>query len=316
MQHPNLPVMAPAAVPGGAGAPRFYLNPRTVPEYLHNFKVAVEDHFNKEDPSHTESYYCVGITVAPRANRTLKLFITQRPGRKVTIIEYRMPVAPEFADMFGSPVARTLPSRGPDMVEHDLEGRETERDFIFRTVGPRAPPENRMVFWKSEMAKAQHVRDTLPDPDASEDTRNRQETRRERAGRMLEYWTDMYEPIMRALAEAGIHMPREDNQYSSPWRSPASSPAAVDVPALLVRSSSASRRRRSSERRHRATHRRRTSDPTRFTPPNIFNIVPKISKHARRTADHNIFTPRNISNTEPDAVKRVRRRRANSDPKD
>lgn len=304
-----------APLPGGHGAPRFHLNPRTVPEHLHNFKVAVEDYFNKEDPGRRESYYCVGITISPRAKHTLKLFITQRPGRKVIIIEYRMPVAPEFADIFGSPVARTLPSRGPHMVAHDLVGRESERDFIFRTVGPTAPPENRMVFWKSEMVKAQRVRDTLPDPDASEDTRDRQESRSHAAGRMLEYWTDMYEPIMRALAEAGIHMPREDNQFSSPWRSPAASPVAVEVPALPGRSSTATRRRRSSVRRRRATRRKSTSDPTRRTPPNIFNIVPAIGRRSARRND-NIFTPRNISHTEPEVGKRVRRRRANSDPKD
>ena len=317
MQHPNLPVMAPG-VPAGHGAPHFHLNPRTVPEFLHNFKVALEDHFNTEDPGRTENYYCLGIFLPPRGNkRQLKIYITHSPRpreRKMTTMDYVMPVAPEFADTFGSPIARTLPSRGPTMQTHTLADDETTKDFIFRTVGPLAEPENRMSPWKVEMTKAQRARDTPPDADASEDTRHRMEERREKAGRFFEYWSAMYAPIMRTLGGAGIHVPGEDGQLSPAWRSPARSPAAAEMPALPVRSSSATRRRRSSARRRRMTRRKSNSDPSRLTPPNVYNTVPKIARHTRR--NDNIFTLRNISNINSAAVKRVRRRRPNSDPKD
>jgi hypothetical protein len=279
MQHPD--EIAPPL-----RAPRFHLNPRTVPEFLHNFKVAVEEHFNTEDPGRTENYYCVGIFVSPRGNkRQLKIYIIHSPlasERKVTTMDYVMPVAPEFADTFGSPIARVLPSRGPNMHAHTLVGGETVKDFIYRTVGPLAEPENRMSPWSREMAHAQRIRNSPDQP----------ESRRDNAGRFFAYWSAMYEPIMRTLGAAGIHVPHEDGQLSPAWRSPARAASPAEAPALPTRSSSATRRRRSSERRRRRlTSRKKNSDPTNIRPSERYN-------------------------TDPVTGKKLRRRRPNSDPKD
>ena len=275
-------------LPGAPGAPRFFLRPRTVEHYLHNFKVALEDFFNTQDPGRTEDYYLIGDFVVPRNKRKVVIYVAHAPlgvARKISRIYYVLPVNPIFAHVFDDDVepGETLPGEGPLLHTFDVPADRTAAGFVDAIIADVAagPEEGRLASWSAEIARMRTIGET---PGESF-------PRRRAANKVTQFWTPLRTRMMEILHEVGIKAPTNAGRLPSPWRSPAAAASSVNAgPAAPVRSSSASRRRRSSLRRRRMTRRHTTSDPANTRPKNIYN-------------------------TDPVTGKRYRRRQPNSDPK-
>lgn len=289
----------------------YVTEPRTVDEYLKNFKLSVEDFYNTRNP-HREKYHLLGDYIVPTNKRRLVMYVAHGPidtARKISRIYYRLPVIPFYANMFDADAEpdETLPADGPLFKLFDVPAEHTAStliDAIIAEVG-RESEEDHLAPWTSEIARVNAIgkseRESLP--------------RRRAANKLINFWTPLRGIIMEIIGAAGIILPD-------------AAAAAVNAGAGGVgagsrtssfggtpgRSSSGTRRRRLAERLRRRTRTKSNSDPSRRTPPNIYNTVLRTTRPVHH--NDNIFTLRNISNSEPEIIKRVRRRRANSDPKD
>lgn len=265
-------------VPGQPGAPRFYLRPRIVDHYLHNFKVALEDFFNTQDPGRAEDYYLIGDFVVPRNKRKVVMYVAHAPlatARKVSRIYFVLPVSPIYVHAFDDDAEPgvTLPSEGPLLHTFDVPADRTAAGFVDAIVAEVAagPEEGRLASWSAEITRMRTIGETPGETFP----------RRRAANRVVQFWSPLRTRIMEILTEVGINVPHA-GRLPSPWRpaAAAASPANAAV-AAPVRSSSSARRRRSSLRR-RMTRRRSTSDPINTRPKNIYNTDPVTGKRHRR----------------------------------
>lgn len=257
-----------------------------------NFKIALEDYYNTENPGRTEDYYLIDTYIVPTNKRRIVMYVAHAPlatARKVSRIYYEMPVNPIYASMFDRDAepGETLPSVGPLMVTHDVPEEHTVSTYINAVIAAvgRGPESGHLSLWKNEFDRLDAIGKDIHETFG----------RRSAANKLISYWTPMRRNVMEILSAVGIKPPAANGSLPSPWHSPASaSPVGAGAAAVLGpagspgRSSTASRRRRSAERRRRATRRKSNSDPTRLTE----------------------------YNTDPVTGKRYRRRRPNSDPKD
>jgi hypothetical protein len=277
---------APNRVNHESPAQRFFLQPRTVEQYLHNFKVSLEDFFNTQNPGQTDDYYMIGDFIVPQNRRKLIIYVAHEPlatARKVSRIYFTLPVDPAYTHMFDHVVGpgETIPSMGPLLHTFDVPDEFNAATFVDAIIADVAdgPEEGRLVSWNAEIARVRAVSETAGTTFLVRRT----------ATKLTQFWSPMRTRIMDILQEVGVNIPNEAGRLPSPWH-PAAAAATITSPAALVRSSSSSRRRRSSLRRRRATRRKTTSDP-------------------------NNLRPRNHFNTDPVTGKRYRRRQPNSDPK-
>jgi hypothetical protein len=281
---------APNRVNHNSSAQRFFLRPRTVEHYLHNFKISLEDFFNTQNPGQTEDYYLIGDFVVPQNRRKIIMYVAHEPlvtARKVSRIYFTLPVDPAYSNMFDHVVGpgETIPSMGPLLHTFDVPDEYTAATFVDAIIADVAdgPEEGRLVSWQTEISRVRAVSETAGTTFLVRRT----------ASKLTQFWSPLRTRIMDILHEVGINIPNEAGRLPSPWRSAAVAAAGIEgsVPNAPVRSSSSNRRRRSSQRRRRTTHRKTTTDPTNLKPKDFFN-------------------------TDLVTGKRLRRRRPNSDPKD
>jgi hypothetical protein len=275
----NSSASSSSPVPGAPGAPRFFLRPRTVEHYLHNFKVSLEDFFNTQNPGQIEDYYLIGDFVVPRNKRNIIIYVAHEPlgtAQQVSRIYYTLPVNPIYAPIFDEDIepGETLPSAGPLLHTFNIPVGYSATTFVDAIIADVAtgPEEGRLASWTSEIARMRTIGETAGESFS----------RRRAANKIIHFWTPMRKSILDILHEVGIKIHNDEGRLPSPWRSPAAVITPAASPVLPVRSSSASRRRRSSQRRRRATRRRTTSDPTNLRPKNIYNVDPVTGKRVRR----------------------------------
>jgi hypothetical protein len=281
---------APNRVNHESPAQRFFLQPRTVEQYLHNFKVSLEDFFNTQNPGQTDDYYMIGDFIVPQNRRKLIIYVAHEPlatARKVSRIYFTLPVDPAYTHMFDNVVGpgETIPSMGPLLHTFDVPDEYNAATFVDAIIADVAagPEEGRLVSWNTEISRVRAVSEMAGTTFLVRRT----------ATKLTQFWSPLRTRIMDILQEVGVKIPNEAGRLPSPWHSPAAAAAvatAITSPTALIRSSSSSRRRRSSLRRRRATRRKTTSDPINLKPKNHFN-------------------------TDPVTGKRYRRRQPNSDPK-
>jgi hypothetical protein len=273
---------APNRRSSNTSEPRFFLRPRTVEHYLHNFKASLEDFFNTQNPGQREDYYLIGDFIVPQNRRKIIMYVAHEPlatARKVSRIYFTLPVNPDYTHMFDHAVGpgETIPSMGPLLHTFDVPDEYTAATFVDAIIADVAdgPEEGRLVSWNTEISRVRAVSETAGTTFLVRRT----------ASKLTQFWLPMRASIMNILQEVGIKIPNEAGRLPSPWR-PASAASASSVPSptALVRSSSSSsrRRRRSSHRRRRATRRKTTSDPDNLKPKEYFNIDPVTGKLLRR----------------------------------
>lgn len=290
----------------------FYESPKTVDQYLYNFKFSIQNDLKMLDPGHRVDYHIIDAFVTKINVRKIMIYIAHgklESARKVSSIYYTLPTDEHDGSFFmGRTISHSLPSSGPIVKTFNVPERfETTTDFINAIVaetGANADKSIHIVAWGDEIENQEAI-GRAPGPIGV----------RRNANRLARYMTEMREKVLKILCEVNIKVPGVECVVPA---APASASPAGGAGAAPVgspgRSSTATRRRRSSARRRLMTRRKSNSDPARLTPPNIYNTVLRATRPARHNG--NIFTLRNISNAEPGIIKRVRRRRSNSDPKD
>lgn len=278
--------------PGQPGGPRFFLQPRIVDHYLHNFKVALEDFFNTQDPGRTEDYHLIGDYVVPRNKRNIVIYVAHAPlatARKMSRIYFVLPVSPIHANMFDDDAepGATLPSAGPLLHTFDIPDDHTAPEFINAIIAEVAtgPEEGRLASWTSEISRVRTLAETAGVPFPM----------RRGASKIAQFWSPLRASILDILHKVGIKVPSAAGELPAPWRPAAAALSAAPSPAAPVATSSSERRRRHSSQRRRnaAAAARRTVRRITGDPSNGLGYV-----------------------RDPVTGKLTRRRRPNSDPKD
>jgi hypothetical protein len=172
------------------GEERVYL----VPDYMNQFKVAMEQYFPDEEPGRTMRLNLIGEFVA-RDKRKIVLYVAQgNPATTgiVTRIIYVMPVPEAASRLFGDE-EDTLPPEGPKFTTFDNFAPKTAEQFVAENI---ALVPGIAGNWLSEVRRIRAAREVEPAGPRKSTMKN-----------ILLYWKDMRSRVYDALYQANVRMP-------------------------------------------------------------------------------------------------------------
>ena len=258
------------------GEERVYL----VPDYINQFKVAMEQYFPDEEPGRTMRLNLMGEFVA-RDKRKIVLYVAQGKPEVtgiVTRIIYVMPVPEAASRLFGD-VKDTLPSEGPKFTTFDNFAPKTAEQFVTENI---ALVPGMAGDWLSEVRRIRAAREVEPDGGRKVTMKN-----------ILLYWKDMRSRVYDALYQANVRM---DLTSSGRIRTKTSSGPPPRRVSSRTASNIRSHRSTSGTRRSNYTRssRSRTESP-HYPSPIIRNSDPKSRS---KTRSRSRSTRKNTSRSE------------------
>jgi hypothetical protein len=264
--------------------------PRYVSEYMVLFRGALSSQFDIDYPGRTENVYLLSnLYVGPLNKRHVVFYVgvgnTRDTVTQVTRVDYTLPLSPGAASAFGIHTVVPVPHEGPDFTNIPLEGRTAQAAVAsdIAILVAAADPRNRIALWNAEIARVQGVFD---DAVVGSDMKKK-------AGKLLQFWRDMYEKVDIEIArlyilDAATRTPRARALRIRARTRRAAEARATNVPMGPVVSSA---------------RRRRTSTPMLLSQSSTPRSRPRSGRRTRRL-------PR-----DPVTGKVIRMRQPYSDPR-
>ena len=260
------------------------LEPRSVADFLVNFRRALDHQFYLEDPGRPDVFHYAGDFVGPNNKRRVVFYVAHGPletARRLTRVDYVMPVGPIHAVLlFGGDGETTMSATGPDFSVIDVPEGQTAEATVAAEIAATAmlPAPQRLALWEAEIARITDMRDnpdeTLP--------------RRQTASNILRFWDQMRRDILAILF---VNVQGPGVALAPPAAPPLPMIDAGPV-AHVATSSSERRRRRDSARRRsrnanaaRRTTRRATSDPDNGLGYTRDPVTGKLTRRRRPNSD-------------------------------